>query len=128
MTIIQIAGIGIMGTLLALQFKNQKSEYGIYVSVALSLLLFFSMGDHLETILDTLDVIGGFVRIDSGYITILLKMLGVVYLAEFAAAICRDAGNQTIAGQIEICAKLVILALSMPVLKALLVTIREFLK
>lgn len=128
MSMMQIAGVGILGTLLALQFKSQKSEYGIYVSVALSLMLFFSMGDHLGTIVDTLSVIGSFIRIDSGYITAMLKMLGVVYLAEFAVAICKDAGNQTIAGQIEVCAKLVVLALSMPVLKALLVTIQEFLQ
>lgn len=128
MSMVQIAGVGILGTLLALQFKSQKSEYGIYVSVALSLMLFFSMGDHLGTIVDTLSVIGSFIRIDSGYITAMLKMLGVVYLAEFAVAICKDAGNQTIAGQIEVCAKLVVLALSMPVLKALLVTIQDFLQ
>lgn len=128
MSMMQIAGVGILGTLLALQFKSQKSEYGIYVSVALSLMLFFSMGDHLGTIVDTLSVIGSFIRIDSGYITAMLKMLGVVYLAEFAVAICKDAGNQTIAGQIEVCAKLVVLALSMPVLKALLVTIQDFLQ
>lgn len=128
MTIMQIAGVGILGTLLALQFKSRQSEYGIYLSVALSLMLFFGMRDHLETIVDTLSVIGSFIRIDSGYITAMLKMLGVVYLAEFASAICRDAGNQTIAGQIEVCAKLVVLALSMPVLKALLVTIQEFLQ
>ena len=41
--------------------------------------------------------------------------------------ICKDAGYQTIAGQIETFAKLTILALGMPVLTALLETVREFL-
>lgn len=125
---IQIAGVGILGALLALQFKNGKGEYGIYLSIAVSLALFFGMGDRLETIMDTVAVISSFIKIDSVYITAMLKMLGVVYLAEFASAICKDAGNQTIAGQIEVFAKLVVLALSMPVLKALLVTIQEFLQ
>ena len=49
------------------------------------------------------------------------------YIAEFASGICKDAGYQTIAGQIETFAKLTILALGMPVLTALLETVREFL-
>lgn len=128
MTIIQIACIGVLGTLLALQFKSGKSEYGIYLSIAVSLLIFFSMGTYLETIIETIDTISGFVKIDNEYIEMILKMLGVTYLAEFASAICRDAGYQNIAGQIEVFARLTILVLSMPVLKALLLTIQEFLQ
>ena len=66
-----------------------------------------------------------FVKIDAVYLTAMLKILGVTYLAEFAAAICRDAGYQTIAGQIEVFARLSILAIGMPILKALLLAIRE---
>ena len=54
-------------------------------------------------------------------------MLGVTYIAEFSSGICRDAGYQTIAQQIEIFGKLTILVLSLPVLLALLETIGEFL-
>lgn len=127
MTIIQIALIGVFGTLLALQFKSGKSEYGIYLSIAVSLIVFFYMSDKLSVIVDTIDTISGYINIDSTYIGTMLKMLGVTYLAEFASGICKDAGYQTIAGQIEIFAKLSILALSMPVLTALLQTIQEFL-
>lgn len=128
MTIIQIASIGVLGTLLALQFKNGRSEYGIYLSIAISLVICFAMGSHLQIIVDTMDIISSFVKVDNEYITAILKMLGVTYLAEFASAICKDAGYQTIAGQIEVFARLTILVLSMPVLKALLLTIQEFLQ
>ena len=66
-------------------------------------------------------------RLDTGYLSVMLKMIGITYIAEFSSGICRDAGYQTIAGQIEIFGKLTILALGMPVLLALLETIREFL-
>lgn len=127
MTIIQIALIGVFGTLLALQFRSGKSEYGIYLSIAVSLIIFFCMSGRLSVIVDTINTISGYIKIDSTYINAMLKMLGVTYLAEFASGICKDAGYQTIAGQIEIFAKLSILALSMPVLTALLQTIQEFL-
>ena len=53
--------------------------------------------------------------------------LGITYVAEFSAGICKDAGYQTIALQIEIFGKLAVLVLSMPVLMALLNTIKDFL-
>ena len=57
----------------------------------------------------------------------LWKILGITYAAEFSSAICKDAGYQTIALQIEVFAKITILVLSLPVLSALLQTIRGFL-
>lgn len=127
MNMLQIAGIGVVGTLLALQFKSGKAEYGIYTGIAVSLFLLFGMSGRLEVIKEAFDTIVSFVKVDNGYMKAILKMLGVTYVSEFASAICRDAGYQTIASQIEIFAKLTILALSMPVLEALLVTIQGFL-
>ena len=127
MNMLQIAGIGVVGTLLALQFKSGKAEYGIYTGIAVSLFLLFGMSVRLEVIKEAFDTIVSFVKVDNGYMKAILKMLGVTYVSEFASAICRDAGYQTIASQIEIFAKLTILALSMPVLEALLVTIQGFL-
>ncbi|WP_461811277.1 SpoIIIAC/SpoIIIAD family protein [Faecalimonas sp.] len=127
MGIIQIGAIGVLGAILAIQFKNGKSEYGIYISIALSILIFFNIVGRLEMIVQVIKSIGEKIQIKSTYILALLKMLGVTYVAEFSSAICRDAGYQTIAQQIEIFSKLTILALSMPILLALLETIQAFL-
>lgn len=128
MSIIQMAGVGVVGTLLALQFKNGKNEYAIYTVIAVSLVLFYGMKDKLELIQDTVSTISSLVNINTDYVAILLKMLGITYVAEFATGICKDAGYQTIASQIEIFAKLTILTFSMPVLEALLLTIKDFLQ
>ena len=68
-----------------------------------------------------------YAHLETSYFSVILKMVGITYIAEFASGICKDAGYQTIAGQIETFAKLTILALGMPVLTALLETVREFL-
>jgi len=128
MSIIQMAGVGVIGSLLALQFKNGKSEYGIYTVIAVSLVLFYGMKDRLIVIEDAVQTINNFVTINSSYHQILLKLIGITYIAEFATGICKDAGYSTIGSQIEIFSKLTILALSMPILEALLVTIKEFLQ
>ena len=127
MSIIQVGMIGVAGTLLAIQFKNGKTEYGIYISVVLSIFIFIGIMGRLEMLIDTVKKISDYIKIDSAYIGIFLKMLGITYVAEFSSAICKDAGYQTVAQQIEIFGKLSILALSMPVILALLDTIKGFL-
>lgn len=127
MNSIQIALLGVVGTLLALQFKSGKSEYGIYVSLAVSLFLFFCMLSRLEIFVRTVKKIADYIKLDAGQMSILLKMAGVTYVAEFASGICKDAGYQNIAVQIEIFTKLTILAIGMPVLLALLELIGDFL-
>lgn len=127
MNSIQIALLGVVGTLLALQFKSGKSEYGIYVSLAVSLFLFLCMLSRLEIFVRTVKKIANYIKLDAGQMSILLKMAGVTYVAEFASGICKDAGYQNVAVQIEIFTKLTILAIGMPVLLALLELIGDFL-
>lgn len=127
MNSIQIALLGVVGTLLALQFKSGKSEYGLYVSLAVSLFLFLCMLSRLEIFVRTVKKIADYIKLDAGQMGILLKMAGVTYVAEFASGICKDAGYQNIAVQIEIFTKLTILAIGMPVLLALLELIGDFL-
>ena len=126
MNAVQIGLVGVAGALLAIQFKNGKSEYGIYLS-AVSIFIFLNIVGRLEIILETLRAIGDMITIDRAYIGTLLKMVGITYAAEFSSGICKDAGYQTVASQIEIFSKLTILALGMPILLALLETIHAFL-
>ena len=61
------------------------------------------------------------------YLHALMKMIGITYVGQFSAGLCKDAGYSAIAGQIEIFSKLSILAISMPILMALMDTIQGFL-
>ena len=127
MSMIQVGIIGVIAAVLAVQLKGGKAEYGIYVSAAAGIILFSFIVDRLSIFVRTLEQIALYIDMDAGYLGIMLKMIGITYIAQFSSDICRDAGYQTVAGQIEIFAKLTILALGMPVLLALLETIREFL-
>lgn len=127
MNIIQIGIMGVIGALLSIQFKGGKTEYGIYMSVAVSIILFACIVDRLEIFVETVEQISRYISMDTGYIATMLKMVGITYIAEFSSGICRDAGYQTIASQIEVFSKLTILAMGLPVLLALLKTVQEFL-
>ena len=127
MGIIQISMLGIGAVVLALLLKQQKSEYALYLSLtAVILILIFSM-NRLQVVMETIQKIEQYTGIDAAMLKILVKLMGITYVAEFSSGICKDAGYQTIAIQIEIFGKLAILVLSLPVLLALLSTVQDFL-
>ena len=127
MTIIQAAVLGIMAVALAVQLKPLRQEYSVYLILAAGLVIGFLSISRLELILDTVRAIGSQTRVKNIYLGTLLKMVGITYIAEFASGICRDAGFSALGTQVEMFGKLSILAVSAPVLQALLETLQVFL-
>lgn len=127
MTVITIGIVGITAVLLAVQMKGVKGEYGTYLAAAAGCFIFFYGISKLEAILDAMRQVQDFIKINRVYLTTLLKMTGITYIAEFASGICKDAGYGSIGTQIEIFGKLSILAVSMPILLALMETLQGFL-
>lgn len=127
MTIIQAAVLGITAVALAVQLKPLRQEYSVYLILAAGLVIGFLSISRLELILDTVRAIGSQIRVKNIYLGTLLKMVGITYIAEFASGICRDAGFSALGSQVEMFGKLSILAVSAPVLQALLETLQVFL-
>ena len=65
---------------------------------------------------------------NQAYLTALLKMAGITYIAELASGLCRDAGYSSMGTQIEMFGKLSILAVSAPIVLALFETLESFLE
>lgn len=99
----------------------------MYLILAAGLVIGFLSISRLELILDTVRAIGSQIRVKNIYLGTLLKMVGITYIAEFASGICRDAGFSALGTQVEMFGKLSILAVSAPVLQALLETLQVFL-
>lgn len=127
MTVVTISVIGLVAVLLAVQFKGGRGEYGTYMVMSAGVVIFFYGISKLETILQTMETIQGYIKINSVYLGTLLKMVGITYIAEFASGICKDAGYGSVGTQIEVFGKLSILAVSMPILTAMMETLQVFL-
>ena len=122
---IKIAAVGVAAVLFAMQLREMKPQYGMYMVFGAGVLIFFYAFSKLEGIIDAIDQLKKYVTIEETYIQILLKMLGISYLSEFAAALCKDSGYSSLAGQIELFGKLSILLVSMPVVLSLLKTLGQ---
>lgn len=124
---LSVAILGITAMLLAVQLKGMKSEMGIYVALAATILIFSYGVDKLSVVLEMTERLTGYLNIPSAYIQILLKMVGITYICEFASALCRDGGYQSIATQLETFGKLSVMAVSTPVILSLFETIESLL-
>lgn len=113
----------IMGVLLAVKLKSIGSPLWVYLSMALSIFVLAYILNRLSFIMDFLDGIMDDIGLESGYFEILIKIVGISYLCEFAANICRESGFIAVASQIEIGGKLTMMVMSMPILLAIVQTI-----
>ena len=125
MEIVKLGFICIVGLLLAVPLKSYKAEYGVYMGIAVCIVVFGYAAQYFAGILSAMEQLRGYVEDNYSYLTVLLKAVGATYACEFCAGICKDAGFGGIAGQVEMLGKLYILLTGMPVLLALLESIRS---
>jgi len=124
---IKLALLGVVAAIVALQFK-ENNEYGIYTGIVVSIIIVGFVISKIEVVLEVIQRFEKYVVIDMKHINLLLKMLGITYIAEVAAAICSEAGFSGISKQIQIGGKFTILAISMPVVLSLLDIINALLQ
>lgn len=118
--IIQIVGLGIAATIIIIVIKAHRPEIAVQISITAGIVIFFLVAGKLAAIVDLLGSYASRVNIDIIYFEVLLKIIGIAYIAEFGAEICKDAGETSIASRIELAAKVIIMALSVPIITSLL--------
>lgn len=127
MEILQIAAIAISVVIFAVMFKYLGSANSIYIVIGGCILIFYFSVNRLFVVFSAIEEIQSYIKISSTYLNTLIKIIGITYIAEFTSSICKDAGYAAIASQIEMFGKLSILAVSMPVILALLKTVQNIL-
>lgn len=127
MDLIKVSILGIAGIFLGVLLKEMKSQYSVYVSIVICICIIGYSITKLISLFEDVRKIQEFIPINSEYITTLLKILGISYIGQFSAGLCKDAGYRAIASQIELFCKLSIMVVSMPILMVLLETVGEFL-
>jgi len=116
---LKTALLGILTIIIAMAMRQGKAEYATFVSLTGSILIAWIAVRLLDGITGSLERLERLLNLDMEYVALLMKMIGVTYLSEFASSLCRDAGYSAVAGQIELVGKLTILTIGMPIVLAL---------
>lgn len=103
-----------------LLIKNWKPEYAMLLSIGCVALFMGWTVLQMIPLFTTVSSLAGQAGMESSYIRILLRCLGICCLSEIGTSLCKEAGQQSAAVQIELAGKVLILSNCMPVYQKLL--------
>lgn len=126
--IFRVVGIGLAAATFAVLLRGKRPEFAIQLSLAAAAVMLFIALPYLETMLDAVRDISDYIGADARYITVILKIIGIAYAAQFGAELCRDAGESAVAAKIELAGKVIIMASAMPVMYRLLGVVEDIVR
>ncbi len=127
MDIIKIIGVGLISLVIIIILKQYKPEFAIYISIISGVVILFFVMDKFTGIISLLQNLSNKTHINNEFLTLLLKITGIAFLAEFAVSICKDSGESAVASKIELGSKVIIISMSIPIISSLLETILKIL-
>lgn len=127
MEIIKIIGIAISAVIMIIIIKQYKPEFAVYISLIASALILFLLMDKLTGIISLLNNLANKMNGSQEFLKILIKITGIAFLTEFAVSICKDSGEGAIGAKVDIGGKVIIIAMSIPIISSMLETLLEIL-
>lgn len=120
MDIFKIIGIGLIGGFLSLTVKEYRKEYAVLIGVATSIAILMGIADMLKEVIDAFWELTEKSGVDMKYFVIVIKVVGVAYITQFASEVLRDGGENATALKVELAGKVFILGLTLPILTSFL--------
>lgn len=120
MNIVQIGVIGLISVILIMNVRRENPQIAVLLSIAGGLIIIFNVIPYLKSIIEIIQDISEKIDVNFKYISMIIKIVGIAYIAEFCSQICIDAGESAIASKIELGAKVFIIAASLPVISGLI--------
>jgi len=116
MEIVQVVGLGLVAALLVLILREYQPEMAMQVSLVTGVIIMFLVFNQIIGAVNVITETAVAAGINLVYLQTLLRVIGIAYLAEFGAQLCRDAGEGSIASRVELAAKVIILVMAVPVI------------
>lgn len=111
--------------IIAMTVRSAHREMGMVFSLLCGAALFLLLTDHLAQAVQAFRDMAQLARIGEAHLSVILKVLGVSLMGEFAAQSCRDAGEESLAMRVELGGKIMLVVLSLPLLQEIVTLIVE---
>ena len=118
MEIVRIALMAIVAGILVIAIKQKQPELGMQVSIIAGLIIFIYVLDYIVVAVDYIKDIVNRYNIPYESIAVVLKIVGIAYICEFAVHVLKDTGESSLASKVEIAGRGFIVVLSLPVLSS----------
>lgn len=111
---IKVVGIVLTALIINIMLKNYSKEFTFLINIVCTIIIFTLISKDLKGIVDRLTSISNEISVLLPYIKIMLKILGISMIAQLLSDLCRDNGENTLANQTELSAKIIILVTALP--------------
>ncbi len=115
-TLFKMAGFALLCALCTLLLKAQHREAGRLCALCGGLMLLCAVVTQLEEVVLSLRRLSQQAGLQSGTLSLLVRMMAMAYVTEFAAQTCRDAGEEGLAGKAALAGKIVLTAQTLPLI------------
>lgn len=110
----KIVALCLAGTLLLVFLKPARPEYAMLLRLALLLVVFAALLEGVGSVVSGTSALMTLVGENGEIVRVMLKALGISLVAQIASDLCKDSGEQTLAGVVELAAKIGILIMALP--------------
>lgn len=114
MNIFSIVGLAVTACVLAVLLKKYRPDQSLLIGIAATVVIFLVILPSLQPAIGKIESLISSAKLDKTYMVILIKSLGICFLAQVASDICRDAGESAIATNVEMAGKLSVLIIALP--------------
>ena len=128
MELVKIIGVGIVTAVTAVLLRTSRPELSFAVTIAGSVILLMFSIDLLSQTFEVFAELGEKTGIDNQLIKVIVKIVAIGYLVEFAAGIVEDFGSKSIADKLVLAGKVIIFTVSVPIVRTLVSLIGSFLE
>jgi len=118
--LVQIMALAFVATLLLTVLRQQRPELAVGLSLAAGILLFLPLVSRIFGLVQFLQELGAKAQVSSGNLSLILRIIGIAYVTEFGAQVCRDAREEALASRVEMAGKVLIMLLALPIVRAVL--------
>lgn len=116
------------GMFAAIVIRKDKPEYATLIILLVSFFIALKVVGALDSMLEEIQGWSKLLQENVMYVNLLIKLVGITYLCEFAANICKDAGYSTLSSHVELFGKVMIMLAGLPVIKTMMEMIEGMLR
>ena len=119
MEVVKIVGVAIFAVIMIIILKSYRPEMALVLSIVTGIGIMLYAIYKITPVVNVLNELVYKSGINTDFLVIIVKVIGIAYIVEFGKNICVDAGQTSIATKLEMAGKVVIVVLTLPLLSSL---------
>ena len=114
MNIISVCALAVAAVIIIVTLKPKNAEVAVMLGIAACAVIIINLLGYASQITQKVSEIAAVSGISTGYIAVLLKVVGICLVTEFAANTCCDSGSSSLAGSVTLTGKILVTIAALP--------------